>query len=123
MPVAVHAIEPGVGMVRKIDHAVGDCPRASTVFMDSRPDVETLRRDILACEIPRNIAHHYVPAALLRTRFEPINFVAIEADLGKPDGLGHDQVRSDGRFPEAAGRGLHALRPLIRILSHYDSGG
>src|SRR5580704_10469779 len=108
-------------MVRKIDHAVGDGPRASTVFMDSRSDVETLRRDVLAGKIPRDVAHYYVPSAFLRARFEPINFVAIQTDFGKPDGLGHDEIRSDRGFPETAGRGLHAVGPCIRILSHYDA--
>src|ERR1035441_2419649 len=115
MPVAIHAIEAVVGMVRKVNHSVGDSPGASTVFMDSRADVEPLRRDIFARKIPRHAADHARPAAFLRARFQPIDFVAIQTHFGKSDGFSHDQVRSDGGFPEAVGSGCHGC------LSHYDA--
>src|SRR5438132_8975729 len=45
-------------------------------------------------------------ALLLRPSFEPIDFITIEPRFGQSDGLRHDEIGCDWRFPGAVGRSL-----------------
>src|SRR5580704_7782613 len=60
----------------------------------------------------RSVADHYIPPAFLGTRFKPVDVTAIESNLGKPNRLGDDQVRSNRRFPGAVRCEFHAYQTL-----------
>src|SRR5215475_4528436 len=99
------AVQTLIGKVGKDAGPARDQPRRAAIFMNTRADIEAGRRNVRGDTVGTG-AHDHVAALLLWASFEPVNIVAVDANVRQYCGLSDDKIRGDRRFPGAVRRDL-----------------
>ena len=95
-------VKPLVGEIGKDDGAVGNGVIATAVLVHAGAGVESRWRDIN--DFPGGGApHDYLTAAFLGAPLDPIDVMAVDADLFQADLATADYFGSDRRFPRTKG--------------------
>ena len=113
---AVHrpAVQPLVGEVREVRHAVRHRQRPAAVLVDPGPGVVGGRRQLRHRAV-RGQPHRRAPARLVRTRLDPVHVVAVDGDAFEPQRSRGQHLGGDRRLPRPVRRdgslGAHGCLP------------
>jgi hypothetical protein len=119
-------VKPAVAEIREIRDAIEDGPGAAAVLVHARARVVRFWRDLRGVAADPIGAHEDDAPLLLRSSFRPMDFPAVELRLREGNGLRHNKIGSNRRFPGAVGRGfrhVHFSNFEARMLPRFQGPG